>query len=155
MTEGPLYLSDFMGKGVPPMKQPWTQEERAAAERASDIINEAIQELDWDQLRNCWIAIRLSDGGATQSGGRYVIYDSKRAAVKDQLHEQQCAYICFRNLIGGASPREMLRVLRFHRMAYDAGFRLPDPDSLTGGPDLAPTTMLVDRLSGRSRGLRP
>jgi hypothetical protein len=134
--------------------KPWTQQEWERAQRASDIINEAVQELDWDQLRMCWIAIRLSDGSATKSAGRTVIYESKQAAVKDQLHEQQCAYLCFRNLIAGANPREMIRVLRFHEMAYDAGFRLPDPEALSGGVDLAPSAMLIDRLEGRVRPTR-
>jgi len=158
MTEQAEFVSEFMGRGRPAMGgRPWTQQEWDRAKRASDIINEAIQSLDWDQLRHCWIAIRLSDGDATKAGGQWVIYDTKKEAVKDQLHEQQCAYIAFRNLLGGASPREMIRVLRFAEMAYDAGFRLPDPADLADGvdmPDLAPTAMLIDRLEGRKRPTR-
>jgi hypothetical protein len=154
-TEISEYVQEFMGRGAPIFGgRPFTQQEWERAKRATDIINEARSSLDWDQLRMCWIAIRLSDGGATASGGRWIIYDRKQDAVKDQLHEQQCAYICFRNLISGATVREMLRVLRFHEMAYDAGMRLPDPEALSGGVDLAPTSMLVDRLAGRTRAKR-
>jgi hypothetical protein len=34
--------------------------------------------------------------------------------------------------------------LRFNRDAYDAGFRMPDPDSQTGGPEVLVTTQQMD-----------
>jgi hypothetical protein len=136
---GAVYLSEFMRGEKPPVVWHFSQEEWDRANRASDLINEARETLDWDQLRTCWIAIRMSDGGSDM-----VIYDNKRDAVRHQLNEQQCAYICFRNLIGGASARELLRVLRFHEMAYNAGLRLPDPDDVDGGPDLAMSTGWAD-----------
>src|SRR5437762_517876 len=101
------------------------------------------------------MAIRLSDGG---SDGK--LYDTKREAVKHQLHEQLCAYYSFRNSPNGFSfgPRglqEAAVFLAWHRMAYDNGFRLPDPDDRNGGPDLVMPDMtehLFDqmrRLDGR------
>ena len=146
---GAVYLEEFMGRQLPAVGPQWTQEERDRAQRASDLINEARAMLDWDQLRNCWIAIRLSDGSSDM-----VIYDTKRDAVRGQLHEQQCAYIAFRNLIGGATPNDMLRYLRFCERAYKAGMRLPDPDAADGGPDLAPTAGHIDSITGRRRGRR-
>lgn len=146
--DGVVYLEEFMGRKLPAAAYHplFSQQELDRAERASDIINQARQELDWDGLKQCWIAIRLSDGGSDM-----VIYDCKQDAVRGQLHEQQCAYIAFRNLIGGATAREMLRYLRFCEMAYDAGMRLPDPDAPDGGPDVAPTSGMMDYLAGRSR----
>lgn len=146
--ESKVYLEEFMGRKLPAAAYhpTFTKEEMDRAQRASDIINQARAELDWDALRLCWIAIRLSDGGSDM-----VIYDNKRDAVRHQLHEQQCAYIAFRNLIGGVTPREMLRYLRFTENAYDNGMRLPDPDAPDGGPDLAPTSGQMDFLSGRTR----
>lgn len=145
-TDGAVLLEQFMGRTLPAVGPRWTKQERDRAQRASDLINEARATLDWDQLRTCWIAIRLSDGGSDM-----VIYDTKRDAVRYQLHEQQCAYICFKNLIGGATPNDMLRYLRFVEKAYAAGMRLPDPDDPTGGPDLAPTAGHIDSITGRRR----
>lgn len=36
-------------------------------------------------------------------------------------------------------------VLKTHRMAYDAGFRLTDPDSVSGGRDIIPHVTVKDR----------
>src|SRR5713101_1820363 len=105
-----------------------------AGKRASDIVNLHLAFTKWDELKNKWIAFRLSDGG---SDG--VLYDTKQDAVKHQLHEMACAYVCYRGLAGGSTATEMGIFLQFSRDAYDAGFRLPDPDSRTGGPDVLMT----------------
>jgi len=75
-----------------------------------------------------WLAIRLSDGAPTvcsmiQSATRSVIKAMNSSALM-----LRCA-ICGREL-----AEEMARFLQFNRDAYDAGFRLPDPDSNDGGP---------------------
>lgn len=115
-----------------------------AAKRASDIVNSYIAFVPLDELREKWLAIRLSDGGSDGN-----LYDSKREAVKHQLDEFICAYVCFRNLIaGGSKPRDMELFLRFNRDAYDAGFRLPDPDHEAGGKDVLMTTALRDYYRG-------
>lgn len=110
-----------------------------AAKRASDIVNSYRAFVNWDELKTKWLAIRLSDGGHDGT-----LYDNKRDAVRHQLSEYTCAYVCFRNLVGGSSPREMIRFLQFSRDAYDAGFRLPDPDDVHGGPDVLMTTGQAD-----------
>jgi hypothetical protein len=117
------------------------------AKRASDIINSYRTFIPWDELRNKWLAIRLSDGGHDGT-----LYDSKRDAVRHQSDEFLCAYVCFRNLIRGSSPREMELFLKFNRDAYDSGFRLPDPDADSGGPEVLMTTALRDFY--RNQGYR-
>lgn len=82
------------------------------------------------ELRNKWMAFRLRDGS-----GDGVIYDSKQDAVRHQLDERLCAYLCFRNCLGGTTQQECEVFLKFNRDLYDAGGRMPDPDDITGGPD--------------------
>lgn len=115
------------------------REFKDAAKRASDHVNMHIAFNDFDTLRNKWMAIRLSDG---DSDG--VLYDTKRDAVRHQLHETQCAYLSFRNMVGGATPRDMAIFLAFSRDAYANGMRLPDPDDVHGGPDVLPTQQRID-----------
>lgn len=68
-----------------------------------------------------WAAIRLSDGG---SDG--IAYDRRSDAIRHQLHESQCAYV---KIPHDAMPlAEAESFLKFNRDAYDAGFRLIDPD---------------------------
>ena len=110
-----------------------------AAKRASDILNGYIAFVPFDELKTKWVAIRLADGG---SDGQ--LYDSKRDAVRGQLDEFLCAYICFRNILTGSSPKDMELFLKFNRDAYDAGFRLPDPDDQFGGRQVLMTTALRD-----------
>lgn len=106
-----------------------------AAKRASDTVNSYRASVAWDELRTKWIAVRLDTG---ESDG--ILYDSKRDAVKRQLNEFQRYYISFRNLFNGSNPRDMAIFLQFQREAYDRGFRLPDPDDSSGGPDVLMTT---------------
>jgi hypothetical protein len=112
-----------------------------AARRCADIVNGYILSRNWDELRDSWVAIRLSDGGSDGT-----LYDTKRDAVRHQLFEMQCAYVSFRNLAGGISPLEAERYLDYNRRAYDAGFRLPDPDAVNGGPDLFLPSQTYDAL---------
>lgn len=112
--------------------------------RASDIVNTYIAGMPWDEIKDKFIAIRLADGG---SDG--VIYDTKQDAVKHQYHEMQCAYVCFRNLMSGANPRDMAIFIKFNRDAYLRGFRLADPDDKTGGKEVLMTTGQRDFYRGR------
>jgi hypothetical protein len=109
-----------------------------AAKRAHDIVRGLAVFTDYDTRIRSFVAIRLSDGGSDQ-----VLYGSKQDAVRHQLSEQQCAYFSFRGCPNGfASARDAAIFLAWHRMAYDNGFRLPDPDDAHGGPDLAiPSSM--------------
>lgn len=127
-----------------------------AAKRAYDIIRGLVTFTEYDHRvrQSPWVAIRLSDGG---SDG--VMYDTKREAVRHQLHESTCAYFCFRTAPNGFSSKKDAAVfLAYHRAAYDAGFRLPDPDDPSGGSDLIiPTTQehvygQIARLIGGRHG---
>jgi hypothetical protein len=130
-----------------PSNPPTPRAPSDAAKRASDIINAYRVFVPWDELKTKWLAIRLSDGGYDGN-----LYDSKRDAVRHQLDEFLCAYVCFKNLAGGARPSEMELFLKFNRDAYDAGFRLPDPDDQFGGRDVLMTTALRDFY--RSQGYK-
>lgn len=95
-----------------------------AAKRAHDTVNSYASYIPWDQRLRSWVAIRLADGG---SDG--VLYESRQAAIRHQAHEQQCAYFSYRNAPNGfSSVKDAQLYLDYHRMAYDGGFRLPDPD---------------------------
>lgn len=127
-----------------------------AAKRAYDAVLNTVAHNDWDTLTHYpYLAIRLSDGG---SDGK--LYATKQEAVKHQVHEQLCAYFSFRNAptgfgFGPRGLQEAAVYLKWHRMAYDAGFRLVDPDHPTGGPDLVMPDMnehLFNQL-GRLGGL--
>lgn len=117
-----------------------------AGKRIADALNVYITGLGlahWQELRRKWMAFRLSDG--TSDGA---LYDSKREAVAHQPNEFWCIYISFANLAGGAVARDCALFLNFNRDAYDAGFRLPDPDDVDGGRDLAPTAGQMDAVQG-------
>lgn len=120
-----------MANGNPPNSAPYSD----AAKRAADTVNLHLTFNKWWDIRDKYIAFRMSDG--TSDG---VLYDTKRDAVTHQLSEQQCFYVSFRNLMNGASPREMQAYINFVRDAYDHGFRLVDPDDVNGGPEVVMTT---------------
>lgn len=117
--------------------------------RASEIINTYVVGMNWDDIKNSFIAIRISDGG---SDG--VLYDSMRDAAQHQLHEQSCYYFCFRNAMGGVNPRDMAILIKFARDAYYRGFRLIDPDDALGGKQVIMTAPRMDSIVGRYRGVR-
>jgi hypothetical protein len=99
-----------------------------AAKRCSDEINLHLAALGFEAFRK-WVAVRLADGGSDKA-----LYDSKRDAVRHQADEQLCAYVCIPPTRMSVCSAEAF--LSFTRRAYKAGFRLPDPDSRTGGPDV-------------------
>jgi len=121
------------------------------AKRCFDIVRSYTAFVEYSERIRSWVAIRLSDGG---SDG--VLYDSKREAVRHQSNEFNCAYFSFRGAPNGfASVKEAAVWLEFHRQAYDSGFRLPDPDAASGGPDLImplpaeQMALQMDRFRGR------
>lgn len=105
-----------------------------AGKRASDTVNELITHHGWSNLSRKCIAFRLADGSYDGT-----LYDGKQAAVRHQRDQYKCAYFFFRNCAGGTTPRDMAIYLQFNRDAYTAGFRMPDPDDIGGGPDLLMT----------------
>jgi hypothetical protein len=115
-----------------------------SAKRAYDIVNAYVAYIPHEQRIRSFIAIRLADGG---SDGQ--LYDSKREAVRHQLDESHCAYFTYRDSPNGfANPKEAQVFLDWHRMAYDNGFRLADPDKKSGGDDLImPLTQEHTRLA--------
>jgi hypothetical protein len=113
-----------------------------AARRASDVINLHLATIPWDTARMGWVAIRMSDGGSDGN-----LYFSKAAAIKHQLHEQQCCYVALRSLIAGTTPRDMEIFLRWNREAYNAGLRIGDPDA----PDMIMPSRIADQYK---KGLR-
>lgn len=104
-----------------------------AARRAWEQIRNIAEHTDWDARINATVTIRLSDGHCDG-----VLYESKRDAVRHcKGNEQWFAFFAFRGAPNGFStPRDAAIFLAYHRMAYDNGFRLPDPDDARGGPDL-------------------
>lgn len=103
-----------------------------AGRRAFDIVNAFVHFVDWDQRIRSWIALRLADGGYDGT-----LYESRLDAVRHQSDEKLCAYFTYRNSPNGFASREDAQLfMDYHRMAYDQGFRLPDPDEKHGGPEL-------------------
>jgi hypothetical protein len=96
------------------------------ARRCSGIVTLAMITHGSDAVGR-WMAIRLSDGGSDE-----VLYDTKKAAIDHQLHEQQCAYVSLQP--DGMSARAAELFLRFNEGLYDAGYRLADPDTTLHTP---------------------
>lgn len=99
-----------------------------AAKRCSDEVNLHLAALGFEAFRK-WVAVRLADGGSDKT-----LYASKREAIRHQSDEQLCAYVCVPPTQMSVCSAEAF--LGFVRKAYTAGFRLTDPDSRTGGPDV-------------------
>lgn len=108
-----------------------SRESYDAASRLCDTVNNLGTHKTHEELVNGWIAVRLSDG--SWDG---VLYDSRHAAVSHQSDEFLCAYLSTRSAQSGMTIRDAHTFLAFHRAAYDAGFRLPDPDHENGGKEL-------------------
>ncbi len=68
-----------------------------------------------------WIAISLADGSCDMK-----LYDSKKEAVRFQLHETQCAYFNFQGI---PLLKELRYYLDMNEELYDNGFALADPDT--------------------------
>lgn len=102
------------------------QDELDAAKRCSDTINGHLT-FKGESAIGRWVAIRLSDGGSDGN-----LYDTKPDAVRFQLHENLCAYVCITP--DGMSKDSALSYLRTNRKLYDSGMRLSDPDRMVHLP---------------------
>lgn len=102
-----------------------------AAKRVSDFTVLRWTEHGWDGYVGTWMSFSLAEG---KSDG--ILYPTKRAAVTHVPDEFRYMYVKMHP--GGMTPCEAEIMLMIHRSAYDAGFRLADPDSKTGGPDIIP-----------------
>lgn len=101
-----------------------------AGKRASDAINLHLLFGNRSDLMTKWMAITLADGSCDNE-----LYDSYQDAVKHQVHETKCWYVCFRGLSpGGFSPKDCAIMIMFYRKAYDKGLRFIDPDSRHRAP---------------------
>jgi hypothetical protein len=104
-----------------------------AAKRCWEQVKNVAVHTEWAERINSFITVKLSDGSTDG-----VLYATKRDAVRHcHGNEQWFAFFSFRSAPEGfGSPKEAAIFLAWHRMAYDAGARLPDPDDARGGPDL-------------------
>jgi hypothetical protein len=99
------------------------------AKRAADNVNMHYQATGWNAV-NKWCAIALQDGSSD-----HVLYDRRRDAVTHQHgNEQRYCYVKIQP--GAMGICEAQAFLDFHRKAYDAGFRLVDPEHRAGGREL-------------------
>lgn len=123
-----------------------------AAKRAYDIVKSYAVFVDYSERINAWVAIRLADGGSDGT-----LYQSKREAVRHQADEFLCAYFSYRGAPEGfSSPKDAAIWLEYHREAYNHGFRTPDPDAASGGPELimpAGRELIAAQLGDWRRGL--
>jgi hypothetical protein len=96
------------------------QEKLDAARRCSDAVNFQIA-VHGENAWGKWIAVRLADGSTDAT-----LYDTKNDAVRHQLHENLCAYICI--VPTGMPVQDALSFMETNRKLYAAGMRLSDPD---------------------------
>lgn len=112
--------------GCPPRNRTTLGGHSDASKRVADVYNLHRTAGGLDIVGH-WIACRMSDGSSDQ-----VLYVTRRDAVRHQKHnEQQYAFVQIRP--SSMSVCEAASFLRFARMAYDAGFRLTDPQHRAGG----------------------
>jgi hypothetical protein len=88
--------------------------------RCSEAVNIHLRVVGPEAIGK-WVAIRLSDGGSDM-----VLYDKKADAIRHQLDEFLCAYVCIPP--NGMPPSDAVRFLRATRQMYASGVRLADPD---------------------------
>jgi hypothetical protein len=109
-----------------------------SAKRMSDAINQKVKDLGFSEVSRYTMAFRLDDG--TTDG---TLYTSMKEAKKHQKGDyNHYAYINLRSAMAGMPEREAFAFLSYARMAYDAGMRLPDPESTWG--DHAPVMPLTN-----------
>lgn len=121
-----------------------------AARRMSDVINLFISSNGIWELRTKWLAFRLETG---ENDG--ALYDTKKQAVQHVTDEKYFAFFCFRNAMAGANPRDCQLWLEVHRMAYEHGNKLYDPDDIAGGKDMIMSTTGYDRMRGTAQEMHP
>jgi hypothetical protein len=98
------------------------------AKRAHDHLS-LLHTIHGSDCGGRWVAIALSDGSCDMR-----LYETKREAIRFQLHETQCAYFHFS---GVPLINELRYYLDANETLYDAGLSLADPDTY-----LNPETML-------------
>lgn len=100
-----------------------------AARRMSDGACIAWAVYNFDSVGK-FMAFKLEDGSTNHD-----LYPSKADAVR---HNDEFTHCFIRLHPAGMTVCEAEIMLKFHRQAYDAGFRLTDPDKANGGKELIP-----------------
>jgi hypothetical protein len=108
-----------------------------AAKRMAATVNGIIAFSRWWDIRDKWMAFKLADGSTDN-----VLYDSRTDAIRCQLDERFCAYLCMHNLAFGLKELDAQIYLEFHRQAYDQNLRLHEPEA----PQLIMPTDWYDRI---------
>lgn len=117
-----------------------------AAKRCAENINMHYQAIGWDAVGK-FVAISLQDGSSD-----HTLYDTHRDAVRH--HENKPARYCFVKLIPMAMDEcEAQAFMDVNRKAYDAGFRLTDPDHKRGGRTLIMRGRPVETVSDQLKRL--
>jgi len=95
-----------------------------AAKRCSEIITaHALIENEAKNYAERWVAIRLSDGGSDGA-----VYPTRQQAIDHQSDEFLCCYVLVP--LTGMNEREAELFMAYNRRLYDAGYRMPDPQSI-------------------------
>jgi len=97
-----------------------------------------------------WMAVRLDDGSSD-----HVLYDTKRDAVRHQ-HHNEMFYAFARIIPTTMNICDAEIYLGTQRKLHDAGFRMTDPDSRSGGNDVIKRVTREDQFAqmrGRSTNL--
>lgn len=111
-----------------------------AAKRASDQYNLHRMADPYGSIGK-WIAIALADGDTDG-----VLYDSKSECIRHQ-HHNEMFYAYSRIIPANFTPCDAEIFLRMHRMMYDKGIRLTDPDSHSGGKEVIKRSTREDQSS--------
>jgi hypothetical protein len=98
------------------------------AKRAAENVNMHYQAIGWEAVGK-WCVIALADGTSDHS-----LYPSKSDAVRHQSNEFLHAYV--KIVPGAMGICEAQIFIEFNRKAYDAGFKMADPDHKGGGRQL-------------------
>lgn len=116
--------------------------------RIAGIVNSLVTFKGWDELENGYVAFKLEDGSSDGT-----LYDSYEDALRF-TDESRCAYFCFRQSMGGITPRDAQIWLWFNRQAVAAGIprKVPDARRKKDVPVLPILPVAThDRLTGRRR----
>jgi len=109
----------------------------------ADIATQKWTDEGWDSVGR-FMAFRLDNGSSDK-----VLYPAKKAAVR---HNDEFRHCFIRLHPGGMTACEAQIMLAFHRKAYDAGFRLADPEHAHGGRDLIPR-IGAEKIAAQIQGL--
>lgn len=97
-----------------------------------------------------WIAVTLADGRSDDT-----LYHNKQSAIRHQHHNEN--YYAFIRI--GPRPMNVCEAevyLKTQRKLHDAGLRMVDPDSATGGPEVIKRLTVEDQMAqmrGRNTNL--